>query len=109
VGFNNIYTITVWGLLPTIGLLVIGTFYIRILQANTDFVIIGLITAGVLYLISFYRILKGTYLIFDTFFIKVYAYGIISIVLITGGVLFYLNTTRSVFDYFRLVMTFLKL
>ena len=42
IGFNNIYTITVWGLLPTILLLVIGTFYIRILQSNTDFIMIGL-------------------------------------------------------------------
>ena len=109
VGFNNIYTITVWGLLPTILLLAIGTFYIRILQANSDFVVIGLATAGFLYLISLYRILKGTYLLFDTFFIKVYAYGILSIVLIVGGTIFYLNTTRFVFDYFRLVMTFLKL
>ncbi len=109
IGFNNIYTITVWGLLPTILLLAIGTFYIRILQSNTDFVIIGLITAGFLYLISLYRILKGTYLLFDTFFIKVYAYGILSIVLLGGGILFYLNTTRFVYDYFRLVMIFLKL
>ncbi len=109
VGFNNIYTITVWGLLPTIVLLVIGTFYIRILQSNTDFVIIGLIIAGFLYLISLYRILKGTYLLFDAFFIKVYTYGILSIVLICGGILFYFNTTRYVFDYFRLVMTFLNL
>jgi hypothetical protein len=99
----------VWGLLPTILLLAIGTFYIRILQSNTDFVVIGLIAAGFLYLISIYRILKGTYLLFDTFFIKVYAYGILSIALLGGGILFYLNTTRFVFDYFRLVMTFLKL
>ncbi len=109
VGFNNIYTITVWGLLPTIVLLVIDTFYLRILQANTDFVIIGLLAAGFLYLVSLYRILKGTYLIFDIFFLKVYSYGIISIVLLSSGVLFYLNATRNVFDYFRLVMTFLKL
>jgi len=109
VGFNNIYTITVWGLMPVILLLVFGTFYLRILQSNTDFVVIGLITAGLLYLISIYRILKGTYLLFDTFFLKVYAYGILSIILLSGGLLFYLNTTRYVFDYFRLVMTFLKM
>jgi hypothetical protein len=95
--------------LPAIILLVIGTFYLRILQSNTDFVIIGLAAAGLFYLISLYRILKGTYLIFDAFFLKVYAYGIISIVLLSGGILFYLNSTRYVFDYFRLVMTFLKL
>jgi beta-galactosidase len=108
VGFNNIYTITVWGLLPTVVLLAIGTFYIRILQANSDFVTIGLGTVAVLYALSLYRILKGTYLLFDTFFLKVYAYGIITIAVILGGTWFYLNTTKYAFDYFRLVMTFLK-
>ena len=108
VGFNNIYTVTVWGLLPTILLLVMGTFYVRILQANTDFVIIGLAMAAFVYLLSLYRILKGTYIIFDTFFIKVYAYGILSIVLLGGGIIFYLNSTKFVFDYYRLVLTFLK-
>lgn len=109
VRFNNIYTITVWGLLPSILLLAIGTFYIRILQANSDFVVIGLGAAALIYLISIYRILKGTYLLFDTFFIKVYAYGIFAIILIGGGFLFYLNSTRFVIDYYRLVLTFLKL
>ena len=95
-------------MLPTVVLLAIGTFYIRILQANTDFVVIGLGTFAVLYAISLYRILKGTYLLFDTFFLKVYAYGIITIAILGGGAWFYLNTTRYFFDYFRLVMTFLK-
>jgi beta-galactosidase len=108
VGFNNIYTVTVWGLLPTVLLLAIGTFYIRILQSNTDFVIIGLAAAGFLYLLSLYRILKGTYLTFDIFFIKVYAYGIITIALIGGGLWFWLNSTKYLFDYFQLVMGFLK-
>jgi len=106
--FNNIYTVTVWGLLPTILLLVVGTFYIRIIQANPDFIIIGLCLAGITYFISLYRILKGTRIIFDTFFLKVYAYGIITLMLIAGGLWFYLNSTKFVFDYFNLVMTFLK-
>jgi hypothetical protein len=108
IGFNNVYTVTVWGLLPTILLLVMGTFYIRIIQANPDFIVIGLGLAAILYLISVYRILKGTRIIFDTFFLKVYAYGIVTIVLIVGGLWFYLNSTKFVFDYFNLVMTFLK-
>jgi beta-galactosidase len=108
IGFNNIYTITVWGLLPTILLLITGTFYIRILQANSDFVVIGLAAAAIVYLLSFYRILKGTYLLFDAFFLKVYAYGILTLIIIGGGTLFYLNTTKYVYDYYKLVMTFLK-
>lgn len=108
VRFNNIYTITVWGLLPTVVLLAIGTFYIRILQSNTDFVTIGLWAVAILYFISLYRILKGTYIMFDTFFLKVYAYGLLTIALVGGGTWFYLNSTKHVFDYLNLVMTFLK-
>jgi hypothetical protein len=106
--FNHIYTITVWGLLPIVLLLVVGTFYIRIIQANSDFITIGLWMAVFLFILSFYRILKGTHMIFDTFFVKVYAYGILTIILIIGGTWFYLNSTRFVFDYFSLVMRYLK-
>jgi beta-galactosidase len=108
IGFGNIYTITVWGFLPTILLLAAGTFYIRILNFNSDFVLIGLGLAVLLYIISIYRILKGTYVIFDVYFIKVYTYGIITIAVIGGSLWYYLNTSRFFFDYLKLVMLFLK-
>lgn len=108
VGFNNIYTITIWGFLPTIILLIVGIFYVRILNENPDFVVIGLVAAAVIYLLSIYRILKGTYIIFDTFFIKVYSYGIATILVLYGGIWLFLNNTRYISDYFRLIMDFLK-
>ena len=108
IGFGNIYTVTVWGLLPTILLLAAGTFYIRILNVNTDFVSIGLGLAVLLYVISIYRILKGTYIIFDTFFVKVYAYGIITLIVIGSAFWYYLNSSRLLFDYIGLVFLFLK-
>lgn len=108
IGFNNIYTVTVWGFLPSILLLLIGTFFIRVLYVNPDFVIIGLALAGFIYLLSLYRILKGTYIIFDTFFIKVYSYGIATLLIVFGAVWFYLNETRFISDYFRLIFAFLK-
>lgn len=108
IGFNNVYTVTVWGLLPTILLLVVGTFYIRILQSNTDFILIGLWLAAFLYVISLYRVFKGTYLLFDAFFLKVYTYAILTIIIVVGGSLFYLNATKYALDYFKLVMIFLK-
>jgi beta-galactosidase len=108
IGFNNIYTVTVWGFLPTILLLLIGTFYIRLLYVNPDFVIIGLAVAGFIYLLSLYRILKGTYIIFDTFFLKVYSYGIATLLIVYGAIWIYMNETRFISDYFRLIFTFLK-
>jgi hypothetical protein len=108
IGFKNIYTVTVWGLLPSIFLLIFGIFYIRILYENSDFVIIGLVAAGLIYLISIYRILNGTYIIFDISVFKVYAYGILTIFLILGGVLVYLNTFYHLNDYFRLILAYMK-
>ncbi len=108
ISYHNIYTICVWGLLPTILLLIIGIFYIRVLNENPDLVIMGLIIAGTIYLLSIYRILKGTYIIFDTSFLKVYFYGIFTIVLVYGGILFYFNSVHYLNDYFKLVMAFLK-
>ncbi len=108
VGFNNIYTVTVWGLMPVLFLLLTGTFYIRILYENSDFVVIGLAAAALTLIISVYRILKGTYLIFDTFFLKTYAYGIILIAAIIGIGWYFLNSTKFVYDYLSLILLFLK-
>ncbi|MCI0450225.1 MAG: hypothetical protein L0Y79_10665, partial [Chlorobi bacterium] len=84
------------------------TFYIRIIMSNTDFIIIGVFLAILLYLISIYRILKGTHIVFDIFFLKVYTYGIGTIIIIASASWFYLNSTKFLFDYFNLVMVFLK-
>jgi hypothetical protein len=108
IGFNNIYTVTVWGFLPTVALMLIGIFYVRVLYLSPDFVIIGLAVAGFFYLLSIYRILKGTYIIFDTFFLKAYSYGIITILVICGSVWFYLDNTKFITDYFDLIFSFLK-
>jgi beta-galactosidase len=108
IGFNNVYTVTVWALLPTIILLISGTFYIRALFENPDFVVVGLGAAAFLYILSFYRILKGTYIVFDTFFLKSYTYGIITALLVYGAVFYYLQSSRHIADYFSMVMSFLK-
>ena len=108
ISYNNIYTITVWGFLPTIILLIIGIFYIRILYDTPDYIIFGLVLAGFIYLLSIYRILKGTYIIFDSSYFKVYAYGIFTIAVLVGGILYYFNSVHYLNDYFRFVLAFLK-
>jgi beta-galactosidase len=108
IGFNSIYTVTVWGMLPTIILLVIGTFYIRILYESPEFAVMGLALAGFIYLLCIYRILKGAYIIFETFFLKSYAYGILVILVIAGIFWFYMNGTRFLSDYFSLIFAFMK-
>ncbi len=108
VGFNTVYTVTIWGLLPTIILLAAGAFYLRVLYINPDFVVIGIGAAAFLYILSFYRILKGAYIVFDTFFLKSYTYGIITALLVYGAVFYYMQSSKHIADYFSLVMSFLK-
>lgn len=108
IGFNNIFTTVVWGMLPVILLLVAGTFYIRILNENDDFVIIGLGLVLFIYSISIYRILKGVYIIFDSNFLKTYAYGAVVIAVISGSAWFYLNSTKFISDYFGLIFSFIR-
>jgi beta-galactosidase len=107
VSFNNIYTITAWGLLPYILLLIAGIFYYRILPSNPEFSIIAFILLGFLAILSLYRILKGTRIIFDSSAFKTYAYGVATVAVIGGGMWFYLDT-RYFWDYLGLVMSFLK-
>jgi len=107
VAFNTVYTITVWGLLPYILLLIIGTFYYRVLPSNPEFSVIGLILLAVLGVLSLYRILRGTRIIFDSSGFKTYAYGIATVLVFVGGTWFYLNT-KYFWDYLGLVMSFLK-
>jgi beta-galactosidase len=108
VGFNNSYTVAVWGMLPSLILLIIGSFYIRILHESPDFAVIGLILAFILYLLSLYRIIKGTYIIFDTFFLKAYTWGIVTIAIVCGSFWIIVNSTRYFSDYLGLILTFIK-
>ena len=75
---------------------------------NSDFVVFGLILAMIIYIISVYRVLKGTHIIFDTFFLKAYAYGIGVIIVLCGSAWIYLNSAKFFGDYLDLVMMFLK-
>jgi len=53
-------------------------------------------------------VLKGTHIIFDTFFLKVYAYGLGVIIVLYGSAWIYLNSTKFIGDYLDLVLMFLK-
>lgn len=108
VRMNNIFTVSVWGLLPSVLLLVIGSFYLRVLTENPDLVVMGIALSIIIYLISFYRILKGVSVIFDSFFIKVYAYGLVVLTMVISSSIYLLNKTKYVLDYFFLIMSFMK-
>jgi len=52
---------------------------------------------------SFYRLIKGIYVIFDVNPGTVYFYSILLVLLIAGGFILYYQVTNSVIDYMKLV------
>jgi len=101
---SSIYYTTIWSLLPMVLLIPVGIILFRMLSADVANIYIYL---GLLLFIlwSFYRLIKGIYVIFDANPGTVYFYGIILLLIVVGGFLIYYQVTNSVIDYMKLVFT----
>ncbi len=100
--FSSIYYTTIWSLLPMVLLIPVGIILYRMLSADVAnaYIYAGLI----LFLLwSFYRMIKGIYVIFDVNPGTVYFYSILIVLLIAGGFILYYQVTNSVIDYMKLV------
>ncbi len=100
--FSSIYYTTIWSLLPIVLLIPVGIILYRMLSADVAnaYIYAGLI----LFLLwSFYRLIKGIYVIFDVNPGTVYFYSILLVLLIAGGFILYYQVTNSVIDYMKLV------
>ncbi len=100
--FSSIYYTTIWSLLPMVLLIPVGIILYRMLSADVAnaYIYAGLI----LFLLwSFYRLIKGIYVIFDVNPGTVYFYSILLVLLIAGGFILYYQITNSVIDYMKLV------
>ncbi len=101
---SSIYYTTIWSLLPMVLLIPVGIILYRMLSADVAnaYIYAGLI----LFLLwSFYRLIKGIYVIFDVNPGTVYFYSILLVLLIAGGFILYYQVTNSVIDYMKLVFT----
>ncbi len=101
---SSIYYTTIWSLLPMVLLIPVGIILYRMLSAEVanTYIYAGLI----LFLLwSFYRLIKGIYVIFDVNPGTVYFYSILLVLLIAGGFILYYQVTNSVIDYLKLVFT----
>jgi beta-galactosidase len=99
---SSIYYTTIWALLPMVLLIPVGIVLYRMLSADVanTYIYLGLL---VFILWSFYRLIKGIYVIFDVNPGTVYFYGILLLSIIVGGFIFYYQVTNSVIDYMKLV------
>ncbi len=101
---SSIYYTTIWSLLPMVLLIPVGIILYRMLSAD---VANAYIYAGLILFIlwSFYRLIKGIYVIFDVNPGTVYFYGILLVILIVGGFILYYQVTNSVIDYMKIVFS----
>lgn len=101
---SSIYYTTIWSLLPMVLLVPVGIILYRMLEANVANVYIYL---GILVFVlwSFYRLVKGIYVIFDVTPGTVYFYSILLVLAVIGIFLLYYQVTNSVIDYMDLVFT----
>ena len=99
---SSIYYTTIWSLLPMVLLIPVGIILYRMLSADVAnvYIYFGLI---VFLLWSFYRMIKGIYVIFDVNPGTVYFYSILLVLIIIGGFVLYYQITNSVIDYMKLV------
>jgi beta-galactosidase len=100
---SSIYYTTIWSLLPMVLLIPVGIILFRLLSADVAnlYIYLGLI---LFVLWSFYRLIKGIYVIFDVTPGTVYFYSILLVLVIIGGFLLYYQITNSVIDYMKLVL-----
>jgi beta-galactosidase len=101
---SSIYYTTIWSLLPMVLLIPVGIILFRMLSANVAnlYIYFGLL---LFVLWSFYRLIKGIYVIFDVTPGTVYFYSLLLVAAIVGGFVLYYQITNSVIDYLKIVLT----
>jgi len=101
---SSVYYTTIWALLPMVLLIPVGIILFRMLSADVAniYIYLGLI---LFVLWSFYRLIKGIYVIFDVNPGAVYFYSVLLVIAIVGGFIIYYQITNSVIDYMKLVIS----
>lgn len=79
--FSDAYTIAVWGALPVLLLIPVAMVLYRLLELPSAGILAFLLVLGVI-LWMFYRILRGTSVVYDIRSAKVYAYAVGSLLIL---------------------------
>lgn len=101
---SSVFFTVVWSLLPLVILIPLGIVLYRLLHADiANIYIYAVLIIFTLWIL--YRLLKGIHVIFDVNAGSVYFYGIIFLLVVIGGFLFYYQVNYSVIDHLRLTLT----
>lgn len=91
----DVMNITIWGSLPIIFLLPFDIVLFKLLQLNSGFISVITIASVLIFLLSIFRILKATAVLFDANFTKVYLIGVgVFALLFMGFYMFYQYQTN---------------
>jgi hypothetical protein len=105
--FYHALSITVWSMLPFIILIPVAMVLYRLM--DTDFYIIPVfVFVVIISLWVFVRLLKGISIIYDVYPMRVYAGGIIFLLVILGAMYGYLDYTQSTSVYLKFLLHTLK-
>jgi len=103
VTFYHSFSITIWATLPYIVFIPVAMILFRLLEADLYtgpvFLLMAVISVWV-----FIRLLKGISIIYDVFPIKVYAVGLLIVIVIGAAVYGYLDYTKSTTAYLKYMM-----
>ena len=101
--FYHAFAVTMWSLLPYVLLIPLVMILYRLLEAELYLVPIG-VAIGALSLWVLFRLLKGISIIYDVFSLKVYAVGLLIIVVAGAAIFGYVDYTRSTSVYLKYMM-----
>ncbi len=105
--FYHAFSITMWSMLPFVLLTPLAMIMFRLME--TPFYVLpmfGLI--GVIILWAAVRLLKGISIIYDVFPAKVYALGVLALLLVSAALYTYLDYANSTSTYLRQMMQSMK-
>lgn len=101
--FYHAFAVTMWSLLPYIVLIPVVMLLYRLLDSSFYIVpIFGIIIAISMWVL--FRLLKGISIIFDLFPLKVYAIGILFLVVVGAAFYGYIDYTQSTSVYLKYMM-----
>jgi beta-galactosidase len=90
----NAFTITIWSMLPSIILIPVSMILLRLMETEM-YVMPVFILIGIIILWIIFRLLKGISIIYDVVSYKVYAIGILLMVIIYAAFYSYIDYTHS--------------
>lgn len=101
--FYHAFSVTMWSMLPFVVFIPVAMILYRLLESDV-YIVPLLVLLGIVTLWVIVRLFKGVSIIYDVFQIKVYAVGLLLIVVATAALYGYFDYTRSTSMYLKYMM-----